>query len=293
MNGPEYSPNEAMHTISVPISLDIDQRLNLLHELRSLSAELQENPFIEPEKSVTELKGIRLESPIKPNPAPHMSLKITSSDSAPPAASISITGDRTEGQEDRSFIHRPMFNIWEDWRPGLSEPHAFLSNSSLIATLEPRLPAGALESMMDTPATNGIEVAHLLASFLAKKARTRTHYLHYKAHNVPVGDGEFSRDTDYIIDVKNQRVAHNLFVAASFDLNDFGHLRKTYRYEAIDEHGSLKSTYGTLNVSGGANIPKGRLHAFGLRDPLRNDPALAIDLGVNDIRQAYSPAKRS
>lgn len=286
----ELSPVEVMHTSTVPINLDVDQRLNLLHELRNLASELQENPFIEPAKSVTELKGVRLRPASKNGPVPQMGIKISSSDSEPSSASISLTGDRQEGHEQRTYIHRPSLNVWEEWRPGMSEALTIMSNSGLVTTLESKLPEGALESILDGP-SNGLEVAQLLASYLAKKARTHTQNLHYKAHGIQVGTPEFTRDTDFVVDTNNKRVAHNLFVAASFNLDDYGHLRKIYRYETVDEHGYLKSTYGTVSISAGTSVPKTRLNAFGLRDPIRNDPSYGIEIGVNDIRQAYNPTE--
>lgn len=283
MNGMELAPSEPRHTITVPLSLDIDQRLNLLHELRGLSAELQENPFIQPDKSVIELKGISLRPPTKNGPTPYMSLKLSESDRGPSSASISLTGT----SEQRTYIHRPSFNLWEEWHPGAPEALNLLGNSALIATLEPHVPDGTLESIMDSP-SQGMEVATLLASALKKKARTRTEYRHYKAHDIQIGNTEFSRDTDFVIDTVNSRVAHNLFVASSFMIDDFGHIRKTYRYDAVDEHGYLKSAFGTLNVSSGTHVPKARLNAFGLRDPIRNDPSTGINIGVNDIRRTYT-----
>lgn len=287
MNNMELSPSEPRHTVSVPLTLDIDQRLNLLHELRDLSAELEESPFVQSAQSVTELKGITLKEPGNRSQASYMSLKIAESDNEPSSASISLTSSKSNDREQHTFIHRPSLNVWEEWRPGAQEALTLLSNTSLIAALEQHLPEGSLESIMDSP-LQGMEVAHFLANYLKKRARTRTYYEHYKAHNIQIGDDEFSRDTDFVIDTHNQRVTRSLFVAASFNLDDFGHIRKTYRYDATDDHGYLKSAHGTIHVSAGTHVPKQRLNAFGLRDPIRNDPSNGISVGVHDIHHAYS-----
>lgn len=287
MNRLESLPSDATYTSSVPINLDTDQRLNLLHELRSLSSELQEDPFVKPARSITELKGIRLITPKKTDPASFMGLSITSSDHEPTAAHISMKGGRSTEQEQRTYIHRPSFNVWEDWRPGSSEPLSILSNAALIATLEPQLPRGTLESMMDT-SLEDIDVAQALASHLQKRARTHTEHTHYEAHGIEVGSAEHTRDTDFIVATNNNRTNYNLFVAASFMLDDFGHVRKTYRYEAVDTNGSLKSTYGSLTISAGSTVPTQRRNAFAQRDPIRNDPYSGILTGTRDIRAAYT-----
>jgi len=286
MNRLESMPSEARYTSSVPISLDTDQRLNLLHELRSLSDELQEDPFVRPAKATTELKGIQLRAQTENAPASYMGLSINSADNEPVSASISLTGNRLAEKEHRLYVHRPAFNVWEDWRPGASEPHSIVDNAALLTTLEPLLPIRSLESMMDT-SVDDIDVAQVLASHLQKKARTHTERAHYLAHGIEVGSAENTRDTDFIVATNNNRTNYNLFVAASFMLDGFGDIRKTYQYEAVDVNGSLKSTSGSLSVSAGSIVPTPRRNAFAHRDLIRNDPSYAIVTGTKDIRAAY------
>lgn len=291
MNDMEISPNEARHTSNVPLSLETDHHhLNLLHDLRDLSLELRENPFIVPSKSIVELKGVQIRPPTKDEPASYMRLKVTSSDSEPASALISLTGSQLQAKDQRTYFHRPSFNIWEEWAPGVSDPLSLMSTTALVGVLEPQLPPRALESMMDTN-PSGIDVAHLLAVYLQKKARTRTEYTRYEAHGIEVGGAEYTRDTDFIIQRVNNRVVHNLFVAASFGLYDFGDVRKTYRYETVDMNGYLESTSASLSVSAGSNVPKSRLTAFAQRDSIRNDPSYGVTVGVNDIRSVYSQSR--
>ena len=286
MSKMEFTTSDQRRTETVPLTLDIDQRLDLSHELRDLSAELQENPFIKPSKSVTELSGIVLRRLGVRSPALSMSMKVLQSDSEPSSAVINLHAAQVKGGAQSVFIHRPSYNQWEEWRGDRSEVFRVMSDASLVTTLEPHLPEGALDPIMDQHAS-GMEVARLLADSLKNRARSRTQHLHYKAHHIEVDD-EYSRDTDFVIKTANQRIARNLIVAASFDLDDFGHVRKAYHFNVAHQGGNLKAANGTVSVSAGEQVPATRLRAFGLRDPIRNNPSEAIKIGANDIRNAYS-----
>ena len=289
----ESMPSEIKHTTSAPVSLDIDQRLNLLHELRDLSNELQEDPFVNPYQLTTELSGVRLRSDNKNTPASYLSLTTTESADKPPFTQISLTGNKAENKEQRTYIHRPSLRVWEELRPGMDEPFRILGNSALITALEPRLPAGTVESIMDS-SLEDVNIAQVLATHLQEKARINKTKTHYRAHGIEVGtlahslDIEtpiFTRDTDFIIATNNARTSYNLFIAASFLLDDFGEIRKTCHYEAADKNGYLESVSGGLSIATDATTPASRRNAFVQYDRARDTASYTI--GVNDIRAAY------
>lgn len=286
MNTAETIPTEKVHTSSVPLDLGTDQRLNLVHELRGLSNELQENLFSTPATRKVNLKGISVRSQDVGGSRMYMELETIRPSTGPSASSISLSGNRPMRIEQRSYIHRPSFDVWEEWRPGASEPRSLISSRGLISLLEPLLPEETFEPIADTD-PSGAEVASLLADYLKKKARTRTETTHYKAHNVLVGLPDFTRDTDFVVRNVNERVTRGLYIAASFLLDDYGHLRKAYSFETSDNHGNLKSANGSLRVSATEAVPKARLDAFAQRDQIRNDPSLGLTLGIADIRRAH------
>lgn len=287
----ESMPSEVKHTTSAPVSLDIDQRLNLLHELRDLSNELQEDPFVTPYQLTTELTGVRLRAESKDTPPSYLSLTTTESAHKLPSAQISLTGSKAENKEQRTYIHRPSLSVWEELRPGMDEPYRMLGNSSLIAALEPRLPLGTVESIMDS-SLGDVDIIQVLAAHLQQKARTSKTKTHYRAHDIDVGSlansidmPKFTRDTDFIIASNNARTSYNLFIAASFLLDDFGEVRKTCHYEAADKSGYLESVSGGLSIATDATIPASRRNAFVQYD--RSRDAASYTIGINDIRAAY------
>lgn len=287
MNKMDAFPEEMTRSVDVPLSLNMPQRLNLVHELRELDTELTESPLVTPYRADFELSGIDLQPRQKGTPTSRMSLKVSRHSDEGESALINLTDRTSDVSQQYTYRFRPSLNIWEEWQPGATEPRRVLDNPTLVDTLEPRLPHGTLETMMDTNPL-GFEVVDLLARHLRKKARSRSDLTHYRTHDVIIGDLDFTRDADFLVQHKNNQTTRRLLVSAAFSLADYGPIRKTYDYEMIDRSGSLESAVGTLHLASTDLTDSVRLKAFAYRDAERNDASSSLQYGITDIRRAYT-----
>lgn len=284
----ESSPVEPRREVRAPLNgLGSVQRSNLHAEMRSLSTELEEGLFVVPFRRTVELKGINLRSLDRSKSNLFASLQMTETLGESFNAKVTLE-TRTRGRRDQhTYLHRPSFEAWEEWSPGATENTQLLTNASFVGVLEPILPAGMLESVMDR-APKGTEIAQLLAGHLKSRARTTTERTHFKTSGVEVGGPEYVRDTDFVVEKINARTIRSLFVAASLDLLDYGDIRKVYEFTTIENSGILRSANGLLRLYSDSTVPTEPLNAFVTRDQADSDAAHGLHLGINDIRKKYS-----
>ncbi len=286
MNGMESSPNSPERISNAPLELDATERLDLHLELRDLSTELAENPFVTPFSTVTEFTGIQLETPSKKGASKGIAFKIKTEANEEPLTEITFTGDGSRENEQRIYLHRPSLNLWEELRPGLGDASKLMSNLALLSALEKKLPDSIFEPLADVD-PQGADIALLLADYLRTKAHSRSEYLHYRAPGVVVGGYEYKRESDFVVKATNDRVVRSLFVAASQAIPDYGIIRRVYGYETVDQNGVLESANGTLELRAKDRVSKARLDAYARSDARDNDASLGIQNGINDIRKAY------
>jgi len=287
MNTIGSAPHTEQHSSSVRLEIDFGEQRELAHQLKKLGDDLKEQPLAIPDRNNVSLRGVGLRVNAQRGKAQsYMSLDIAEQINRRPSATIRITDPTPQRSAAYGFL--PEFDVWEEWRAGMTEPARMVSNTDLIELLDGQLPIERVFEPLSDKIPTGLEVAHILADNIKKSARTRTQKRQYSDTQVIIGAPDYMGgvETNFTVNVVNGRTRHSLFVAAS-QLTGIGTIEKQYGYEALFSTRTLQDAGGMVRLSSVDDISPIRLDAFARRDQQRNYPIDSLSKGIDRLRKAY------
>lgn len=289
MSNASSQPSAEIRIGKARLDIGFGEQQELRHRVKDLVEELVDNPMAKPDRPRTILKGIRLRPRQGNQPGSYLSIEATEPKKGRPTAAIGVTDkSKSSGHDVVGYYYRHELDIWEEWRPGLTEPSRMVSGNALVDFLDSQLPTSALEGLIDTK-PDGMTIVHMLASHLHRSASVRTSNEIYSAERVAIGGEDYTSSINTELNIRgvNGRTIHSLAVAAKIQ-TDYGLIGKTYRFDTVyNGEGAPKTSDGRVEISGFDSAPQVRLDAFAQRDQVRNHPLDSLNAGVDRLREAY------
>jgi len=290
-----FSPIGELVSSSKILELDYGEQQHLLLQIRRAAGDIGMVPGLEPDQTDVSLRGIRVKPSVATSLGAKATMGIDYSETIRGLKSAAVSVRSSHGPNSKEFHLAPAMDIWEEWHPGHDEAAQYLTHSQLIATLSPLVPNERIfESILDRVDITGMEIAHLLATFLKKSATTRTRNIHLGSDSLVAGDDYLSRtETSLSIKEVNNRRVHSLAVGAMYDI-ELAHVKKRYSYiiHSTEQAQSINSAVGAVTFSSSDGVPRSRLEYFAKIDQDRNDPLAVFHRGLKDLREHYGVSER-
>jgi len=279
----EFAPISELVKSSHELELNYHDQLHLATEIKRTATQLDDIPFLIPTQKNILLNKI----PIKGlkgdlNRDNTLSVFLSETNEDKKAAGFKIT---ERGQPAIKFELSPAGDMWEEWRPGETEPTHNIENSSLLSLLASRLKDDHfLSEMLDQTHIDAMAMTHLFADQLKRSARQREITTRYQPTITPTED-EPTFETLLATKETNRQTIHRFAIASIYNVGN-ARIEKQYSYTSTKSGSSVRGT-GVVSLESRDGVPQSRLDYYTATDQEQNYPLDTLHFGLAALRRQY------